>query len=72
MSIIVVSFPRLVNVFKTDASTVIWLTVAFSIAELGLLLTLAKVGDTMGRKKVYIIGLLLYTLGLILCSISRG
>ena len=70
MSIIVVSFPRLVDVFNTDASVVVWLTIAFSIAELGLVLTLAKVGDTIGRKKVYVIGLSLYTLGLIFCSIS--
>lgn len=70
MSIIIVSYPRLVDVFNTDASVIVWLTIAFSIAELGLLLTLAKVGDTIGRKKVYVIGLSLYTLGLIFCSIS--
>ena len=70
MSIIVVSFPRLVKVFNTEASTVVWLTIAFSVAELGLLLTLAKVGDTVGRKRVFIIGLLLYTLGLVFCSVS--
>ncbi len=70
MSIITVSFPRLTDVFHTDASVVVWLAIAFSIAELGLLLTLAKVGDTIGRKKVYIIGLAIYTLGLILCSVS--
>lgn len=70
MSIIVVSFPRLVDLFHTDASTVVWLAIAFSIAELGLLLTLAKVGDTVGRKKVFIIGLSIYTVGLIFCSIS--
>ena len=71
MSIIVVSFPRLVDLFDTDASTVVWLAIAFSIAELSLLLTLAKIGDTVGRKKVFIIGLLLYTLGLVFCSLSR-
>jgi len=70
MSIIVVSFPRLTEVFNTDASVVVWLAIAFSVAELGLLLTLAKVGDTIGRKKVYVFGLALYTLGLVLCSIS--
>jgi EmrB/QacA subfamily drug resistance transporter len=34
------------------------------------MLTLAKLGDIAGRKKVYNIGLAIYTLGLILCSIS--
>ena len=70
MSIIVVSFPRLTDVFNTDASVVVWLAISFSVAELGLLLTLAKVGDTIGRKKVYVYGLALYTLGLVLCSVS--
>jgi len=70
MSIIIVSFPRLTEVFNTDASVVVWLAISFSVAELGLLLTLAKIGDNIGRKKVYCFGLGLYTLGLILCSIS--
>jgi EmrB/QacA subfamily drug resistance transporter len=72
MSIIVVSFPRLVAVFQTEASVVIWLIIAFSIAELGLVLTLAKVGDTVGRKKVYIAGLVFYTVGLIFCTVSQN
>lgn len=72
MSIVTVSFPRLSEVFNTSASTVVWLTIAFSITELGLLLTLAKIGDIIGRKKVYIAGLVVYTIGLVFCSISPG
>jgi EmrB/QacA subfamily drug resistance transporter len=70
MSIVVVSYPRLTEVFHTSPSVVVWLVMAFSIAQLGLLLTFAKIGDTLGRKKVFLFGVALYTLGLILCSIS--
>ncbi len=70
MSIVTVSFPRLSEVFNTSSSTVVWLTIAFTISELGLLLTLAKIGDTIGRKRVYVIGLVVYTIGLIFCSVS--
>ncbi|MBN1188429.1 MAG: DHA2 family efflux MFS transporter permease subunit [Dehalococcoidales bacterium] len=70
MSIVTISFPRLSEVFNTSASTVVWLTIAFSIAELGLILTLARIGDTIGRKRVYLIGLVVYTIGLIFCSVS--
>jgi EmrB/QacA subfamily drug resistance transporter len=70
MSIVTVSFPRLTEVFHTDASVIVWLTISFAVAELGLMLTLAKLGDTIGRKKVYCFGVAFYTLGLILCSIS--
>jgi EmrB/QacA subfamily drug resistance transporter len=72
MSILIVSFPRLVDLFNIDTATVVWLVIAFSIAELGLLLTVAKIGDSVGRKKVFLLGLILYTLGLIFCSISQG
>ena len=70
MSIVVVSFPRLTEVFHTDPSVIIWLIIAFSISQLGLLMTIGKVGDTWGRKKVFIIGIALYTVALGLCSIS--
>ena len=72
MSIVVVSFPRLVSVFDSSASVVIWLVMGFSMAELGLALTLARVGDVMGRKKVYLTGLVFYTIGLTCCSLSPG
>ena len=70
LSIVIVSFPRLAKVFDTDASVLMWLVVAFNVAELGLLLTLARIGDTFGRKKVYMAGVATYTLGLIFCTIS--
>jgi len=34
LSIIVVSFPHLAKLFNTDASVIVWLNIAFSIAEL--------------------------------------
>jgi EmrB/QacA subfamily drug resistance transporter len=70
MSIITISFPRLTHVFQVDASMVVWLTVAFSVAELGLLLTMARIGDSIGRKRIFTIGLAIYTVGLVLCSLS--
>jgi EmrB/QacA subfamily drug resistance transporter len=70
MSIVVVSFPRLTEVFNTDPSVIIWLIIAFSIAQLGLLMTIGKIGDTWGRKRIFVIGIILYTVALGLCAIS--
>lgn len=70
MSIVTVSFPRLTKVFNTDASVLVWLSIAFAISELGLLLTLARVGDTVGRKKVFMAGVVVYTFGLVFCTFS--
>ena len=49
ISIVNVSFPRLAEAFNTDASVVLWVSVAYSIGMLGLMLTLARIGDSIGR-----------------------
>jgi EmrB/QacA subfamily drug resistance transporter len=36
------------------------------------MLTLAKIGDAKGRKKVYMISIALYTVGLFICAVSQG
>ncbi len=71
-SMINLSFPRLANVFHTDASIVLWVTVAYMLVSTGLMPILGKIGDIFGRKKVYLLGIAVFTLGLILCAISQS
>jgi len=71
-SIVNISLPRLSEVFDTEPSVVLWVTVAYLLVSVGLMLALGKVGDLLGRKKVYIIGLTVFTMGLILCWISQS
>lgn len=71
-SMINISFPRLSAVFKTDVSIVLWVTVAFLLVSTGLMPVLGKIGDIFGRKRIYILGLALFTLGLILSAISQN
>ena len=71
-SIVNISLPRLSVVFDTEPSVVLWVTVAYLLVSVGLTLALGKVGDLFGRKKVYIIGLTVFTIGLVLCWISQS
>ncbi len=71
-SIVNISFPRLTRAFDTELSVVIWITVVYLLVSTGLMLILGRMGDVLGRKKVYILGLGLFTIGLMLCSLSQG
>lgn len=57
-----------------DASTTSlqWITDAFILPTAALLLTWGVVGDLYGRKKVYLAGLGLFSLGCLLCLTAQG
>ncbi len=71
-SIVNISFPRLAKIFETEPSVVLWVTVAYLLVSTGFMLIMGKIGDIFGRKKVYILGFALFTIGLILCSLSQS
>jgi EmrB/QacA subfamily drug resistance transporter len=72
MSILYTSMPRLAEVFHVDSSLVGWTNIVYYIVSLSLTLTLAKVGDALGRKKVFLVGLTLYAAGLLCAAISTS
>jgi EmrB/QacA subfamily drug resistance transporter len=63
--------PQLAAVFHTDTSVIGWLNITYFVVSLSLALTLAKVGDALGRKKVFLTGLVLYSLGLVVGSVAQ-
>lgn len=65
------ALPSLNSAFNTTPATIAWVFVAYLLAGSGLTLPMGKLGDTVGRKKVYTWGCLLVALGLVLCSLAR-
>ena len=70
-SILVTCFPLLANAFHTDSSVIAWVTLAYFVMSQSLMLTLGKIGDTKGRKKVFMTGLTFYVAGLTACALSQ-
>ena len=71
-SIVTISFPALTRVFDTTPSVVVWVALAYQLTVTGTLLTIGRAADIIGRKKVFVTGLLVFTLGLVLCPLSQG
>ncbi len=70
-SITSIAFPVLTRVFDKDLDVVMWVTVAFILASSSLMLILGKISDLIGRKRIYALGMAIFTLGLAACSLAQ-
>ena len=71
-SITNISFPVLTRVFQAELTTVMWVALVYILVCTSLMLILGKIGDLIGRKKIYAGGMAIFTLGLIACSMAQG
>ena len=70
-SITNIAFPVLTRVFQADLTTVVWVTVAYVLVSTSSMLIIGKIGDLMGRKRIYALGMGIFTLGLLACSVAQ-
>jgi len=71
-SIIPIALPKLGEVFHAGPATVLWVFLIYLLAGTGLMLTIGRAGDILGRKRVYTTGCILFTLGLGLCALAQN
>lgn len=65
-----VAMPTFSEFFKVGMTTVSWVSMAYLLVLSGLLLTYGKLGDVIGYKKLFLSGMLLFTVASALCGIS--
>lgn len=71
-SIVNISLPTLVEELDTTFATIQWVVLSYLLVITSLMLSVARLGDMFGKKKLYNIGLVLFTLGSLLCGLSPG
>jgi EmrB/QacA subfamily drug resistance transporter len=69
-SITNISFPTLTRVFDADLTVVMWVALVYTLVSTSLMLMVGKVGDLIGRKRIYALGISIFTLGLGLCALA--
>ena len=67
-----VSLPTLTRLFQTDLTTIQWALLAYDLSMIGLVLTLGRMGDLLGRKRTYLGGFLLFAVGSALCGLAQS
>ena len=70
-SIVNIALPTLAEEFNTDAGTILWVSVSFLLASIGLMLTLGSLGDSIGRKRVFLAGFIVFGIGMTVAPLSQ-
>src|SRR4030042_4263671 len=70
-SITNIAFPILIEALHTDLPTVAWVTLAFTLVCTSSMLVLGKISDHVGRKRIYSIGMCIFTAGMGACAVSQ-
>jgi EmrB/QacA subfamily drug resistance transporter len=70
VSIVNLAIPQLQDELSTDISTVTWVINAYNIVFAVLLVSMGRLADQFGRKRFFMIGMTVFTIGSALCAIS--
>ena len=68
VSIVNVTVPELQKDLSTDIATVTWVINAYNIAFAVLLVTAGRLADQFGRRRLFVIGMIVFTIGSALCA----
>lgn len=71
-NIINLALPSMMADFKIDFTGAQWITNAYLLTFTMFLLTMGRLGDELGRKKIFMIGLCTYIVGAVSCGFSQS
>ena len=69
---VIIALPEIESHFSTDLPTVQWIILGYALAISVLLLPMGRLGDLVGRKQVYIGGLVIFVLAAALAGTSHS
>ncbi len=69
-SIVNVALPTLVRVFNTNFPTVQWVVLAYLATVTTLMLSIGRLADMSGKKRIYNSGFIIFTIGSALCGLA--
>ena len=70
MSIVNVSLPTLVGQLNTEFGTIQWVILGYVLVITSMVMTAARLADMIQKKKLYIVGLIVFTISSLLCGFS--
>jgi EmrB/QacA subfamily drug resistance transporter len=69
-SIVTIAIPSIASSMMIGLETVVWISLAYLLVLTVLLINAGRLADLRGRKRTYIVGFIIFTIGSILCGAS--
>jgi EmrB/QacA subfamily drug resistance transporter len=70
LTIVNVALPEISEYFNTRMATIEWVMTAYLLTITGLLLSMGKLSDMIGKKTIFLSGFVIFIAGSFLCAIS--
>ncbi len=70
ISIVNVALPAIQQDLSTDLATLQWVVDAYALCLSALILSVGPISDRYGRKKIWLIGVAVFTLGSLVCTMA--
>ncbi|AET69976.1 drug resistance transporter, EmrB/QacA subfamily [Desulfosporosinus orientis DSM 765] len=71
-SIVNVALPTISGQFHSDLTTLQWVVSAYLLTITSLLPVFGRIADMFGRKKIYTLGFVMFTMGSVLCGFAQN
>ncbi|OBR94156.1 multidrug resistance protein Stp [Clostridium ragsdalei P11] len=71
-TIVNIALPKITESFNTNVQDITWISNGFNIALAVIILTASRLGDQFGRKKLFLLGLFVFTLTSLLEGFSNS
>ncbi len=72
LTIVNVALPQIANTFGASISDLQWVIDAYALTLASLLLTSGSLADLFGRRRVFSVGIVVFSLGSLLCGLSTS
>ncbi|GGK73954.1 MFS transporter [Mangrovihabitans endophyticus] len=72
VTIVVVALPQVQDALAASLGDLQWTTDAYALSLAALLLTAGSLADRYGRRRLFVIGMVIFTLASLLCGVARS
>src|ERR1051326_4500863 len=69
---LIIILPTLQSDLHTDLINILWVLLAYTLASAVLLLSVGRLADLIGNKRIYVLGYLIFGIGSTLCAVATN
>ena len=69
---LLVALPTLARYFHTDLTSIQWVLLIYDLTLIGLVISVGRIADMFGRRKIYCTGFLLFVTSAAFCGIAQS
>ncbi len=69
---LIIILPTLQHDLNTDLINILWVLLSYTLASAVLLLSIGRLADLIGNKRIYLLGYLVFGLGSLLCALATN